>query len=342
MMRNIFLLVILLAVVLIIAMIMRNRESKMYSLAFRKKSDPNDFFWLDKDYTFYQYQVDTERYWLADPFLFESDGKTYVFYEAYDLWTGKGALGFSIVDHENRKLTPPEIVLERKYHFSWPYIFEHDGEIYIMPETCGDYRVRLFRAVNFPHEWTEDEIIHNDIFACDSIFLQDGEKNYLLASDQYHNTPTGTYPSCFVKNTLFTFKPGGKFQLEPDGKIDPAGKIVASGDYGIRNAGKIFTAQGMKIRPGQDCTNRQYGRGVVFFRIYSVEPYREEELFRIDCENIGSHLKQNYTAKIIGLHTYNQSQNYEVIDFAGFRSVPISARIMWKVNCVIKRLRRIF
>lgn len=270
-MMNIFfliLLIILLGATLILALSLRHSNTKMYSIAFRKKNSPNDYFWLDKDYSFEEYEVDTKgRYWLADPFLFEYGGKNYVFYEAYDLWTYKGNIGFSIIDSENKRLTPPEIVLERAYHFSWPYIFEHDGEIYIMPETCKDYKVRLFRAVNFPHEWTEDEILINDICACDSILVHGSRgEEYLLASDKYcHNTPTGTYPSCFVKNTLFTFKPGAKFQLEPNGKIDPAGKIVAVGDYGIRNAGKVFTAQGMMIRPGQDCTNGEYGRGIVFF-----------------------------------------------------------------------------
>ena len=345
-MKNILLAVIYLAVLggllFLIYASLSNKEVKMYTLAFRKKSSSEDYFWLDKDYCFEEYHVAmTGRYWLADPFLFEYGGKGYVFYEAFDLWTGKGNIGVSTLDPENKTLSVPRIVLSRNYHFSWPNVFEYEGEIYMLPETCEDYRVKLFRAVNFPYEWTEDEILVNDIFSCDSIMLNDGNKRYLLTSDQYHNTPTGSYPSCYVKNTLFTFNPEGSLTLEPDGKIDPFGKVVARGDYGIRNAGQAFIAQGMLIRPGQDCRYKQYGRGIVFFRLNSIEPYEEEELFSVDCENISSHIKQDFVKELIGLHTYNTSINWEVIDFAGMRSNPVIARVARKIYAIMKRLRKI-
>ena len=325
-----------------------SRKEKTYFLAFRKRRGENDFFWLDKDYCFEEYSIDCGgKYWLADPFLFERDGKAYVFYEAYDMIRSIGKLGYSILDPDTKTLTPPKIILERKYHFSWPYIFEHNGEIYIMPETIGDYRVRLFRAVNFPDVWTEDEILINDIYSCDSILL-DGSNGvrYLLTSEEYHNTPDGEYASCRVKNMLFEFMQD-KLMLKPAGKINPEGKLAAEGDYGIRNAGKAFRAQGMLIRPGQDCKRTPgvavpYGRGVVFFKVNSIEPYSEEVLFSISCDNIGDHLKPLSHEKVIGLHTYNFSLHFEVIDFAVMKYVPFTLRLCRKVLKVIKKFGKLF
>ncbi|MBQ3402713.1 MAG: hypothetical protein IJG65_05000 [Synergistaceae bacterium] len=320
------------------------RGTKMYNLAFRKKEN-GDFFHLNDDYCFEQYDVDLGgRYWLADPFLFEHNGRDYVFYEAYDLWSGKGKIGFSEIDPQAKKLTPPRIILDKPYHLSWPNVFELGGEIYMMPETCGDYRVRLFRAVNFPYDWEEHSILVNDIWACDSIIMNgsDGRAKYLLASEQYHNTPTGSYPSCYVKNILFTFSSGDSLRLEPEGSIDPQGTVTRRGDYGIRNAGQFFMSEGMLLRPGQDCRNKQYGRGVVFFRVDSLEPYSEHEVFSIDCGNIGPHLRQDYVKELIGLHTYNQSRNFEVIDFAGIRSTTLETRIASKLFTLWKMMRKLY
>ena len=325
------------------------RREKIYSLAFRKRLNNNDFFFIHDDYSFEEYTVDTGgSCWLADPFLFEHGGKVYVFYEAFDMMGRKGRLGYSVLDPDTKTLTPPKIILDRSYHFSWPYIFEQDGEIYIMPETLGDYRVRLFRAVNFPDEWTEDEIIINDIYACDSILLEDGCRRYLLASETYHNTPDGEYASCRVKNVLFEFSPEVRFALKPTGKINPEGRLVSEGDYGIRNAGKIFRADGKLIRPGQNSRRVEglelppYGRGVVLFQIDSINPYSEHEIFAVDCDSITPHLKKKNAEKIIGLHTYNFSEHFEVIDFAFVRPIPLYIRIISKIHLLREGLRKVY
>ena len=108
---------VIIALLVFLFMPFGNKQEKMYSLAFRKKHDENDYFFLNQDYTFEEYAVNCHgRYWLADPFLFEHDEKVYVFYEAYDLYSRKGSLGYSILNPENKTLTPPHIILERKFN----------------------------------------------------------------------------------------------------------------------------------------------------------------------------------------------------------------------------------
>ena len=329
-----------------------SRKERIYSIAFRRRRSTDDFFYLNDDYCFEEYHVDLGgRYWLADPFLFDHDGKTYVFYEAFDMIRRIGRLGYSIINPDTKTLTPPKIILKRPYHFSWPYIFEHDGEIYILPETGQDWRVKLFRAVKFPDVWTEDEILINDIHSCDSILLgnfteRGGGIRYLITSEEYHNTPNGEIPSCRVKNMLFEFMPGEKLKLKPNGKINPEGIRVAEGDYGIRNAGKVFVSDGKLIRPGQDCRElpgvktSPYGRGIVLFRIDSIEPYSEKEIFSVSCESIGTHLKPLTGEDIVGLHTYNLSRDFEVVDFVQMKQAPFKTRTLRRLRDKAKVVKR--
>ncbi len=58
---------------------------------------------------------------------------TYVFYETYEYHTKKGKISCGVLDDGN--ITNLVDVLNLDYHLSYPYIFEEDGEIYLMPET---------------------------------------------------------------------------------------------------------------------------------------------------------------------------------------------------------------
>ena len=50
----------------------------MYSIAIRRRESPSDFFWNHENFKFEELNIDCQnRYWLADPFLFEKGGKVY-------------------------------------------------------------------------------------------------------------------------------------------------------------------------------------------------------------------------------------------------------------------------
>jgi hypothetical protein len=46
-----------------------------------------------------------------------------------------------------------EIVLREKFHLSYPYVFEEDGEAYMVPECGGSGGIQLYRADRFPDRW---------------------------------------------------------------------------------------------------------------------------------------------------------------------------------------------
>lgn len=289
-------------------------KKKMYSLAIRKRLNENDFFWNHSDYEFVECKIDCgSRYWLADPFLFEWGNKVFLFYEAFDLYENKGKIGYSIYNEDEKTFSPPQIIISEKYHMSFPFIFSKGEEIYIMPESCGDYSVHLYRAQSFPKKWERDSIILPDVYACDSVLLEKDNKSFIIASEMYHNVPCEQYSSCWVKNRLYKL----------DGfSVKDEGIKVAEGDFGIRNAGKIFIDNGKCFRIGQDCRGKQYGRGLVLFEIESLEPYSEKEIWHTDFKEIGSHIVRDNRCDILGAHTYNFCSKYEIIDYS--RMAPYS------------------
>lgn len=297
-----------------------------YSIAIRQRKSIDDYFWLQDDFTFTKIVIgSSRRYWYADPFLFEKGGNVYIFFEAFDLLTRKGEIGYCLLN-DNEVLTP-HIVIQEKQHLSFPNIFESDGDIYIMPESCGDRSIHLYRAVDFPNKWERCETLVNDIFACDSILLKNN--NYLLTSKMYGHSVKNRVQSCWVKNVLYKY---GKNMEEEEGCV------VTSGDYGVRNAGNAFEMNGRLVRPGQNCVNGKYGNGLVLWAVNSVEPYSEREIYSIDSEEMQQHLLQHEKneKKIVGTHTYNVSEHYEAIDY----TTDIKIGLLLSIRRFLYRIKR--
>ncbi len=294
------------------------KTEMMYSLAIRRRENQNDHFWMHKDYVFEECSINCHgRYWLADPFLFEKDGNMYLFFEAFDLVDQLGKIGYSVMS-EDGTFSDPKIIIDKKYHMSFPHIFEYGGEIYIMPESCGDWRVRLFKAKQFPDVWEEAEILLPDVYACDSIIIDAKDGEWLLTNEMYHNTPNGTYGSCWVKNYLYKME---------GLTVQETGTKVAEGDFGIRNAGKSFYMDNTLYRIGQDCRNKEYGRGMALFTIESLSPYKETMKWSLDYKEIEPHIKFINKKALIGTHTYNFSERFEIIDMSFDKPVGSFTRV---------------
>lgn len=288
-------------------------EEEIYSIAIRRRLNKDDRFWMHPDYVFKTCRiVKPDNYWLADPFLFEKNGETYIFYEAYDLVENKGKIGYSLYRDEE---TPIEvnIIIDQPYHMSFPYIFKIKDDIYIMPETSADYRLLIYKSKAFPYKWELSKVIMNDGYVCDSIILQTGEQNFLVANEMFHNTPSGEQKSCYIKTLIAP--------LKADLTIVGDSRLVLEGDFGIRNAGDIITIGNEKYRIGQDCTDNIYGKGLVLFKIESINPYKESMVWNLKASDVCTHIEGASKEKVIGCHTYNSSEHYEIIDYYQFKSV---------------------
>ncbi len=238
---------------------------------------------------------ESKRYWYADPFLFEHGGKIYLFVEMFDNVTEKGLVGVSVLGSNG--FSVPEVVLEESFHLSYPYVFEEDGEIYMMPETMGDGCVQLYKAVDFPKRWQKHRVLVSEKGLVDTVIC--GE--WLLASRVTDSVKKETQLQLFNMHT---------------GEAHPANQHIA-GSQLSRGAGRAFECGGKLIRPAQNCSGGVYGAGLVFYSVDEISDtaYSETEAFRLEPSQIN--LSSGSPAR--GVHTYARCGNLEIVDIKKYR-----------------------
>lgn len=267
-------------------------ELDYYRVAFRKKGK---HALLTDAVTPFKAIRNNWRYWVADPFVFEYDGETYIFAELFDYLRRRGVIGYSKLGSNGNFSRWKEIIVE-PYHMSYPQIFEYDGEIYIVPETGSGRTLDMYRAVDFPDKWEKSVNLAKDVVFADTTLLNRGGKLYALALDMER-----------TKNSelvLFGVNENMKLCSTELG-------CVVNDPVTARAAGEMFEYGGKLMRVSQDCSE-EYGKRLNFLEVDSdfSSYYREKTVKTVDVKDLN----------IIGIknplrvHTYNSSENYEVID----------------------------
>lgn len=88
----------------------------------------------------------------ADPFGMWRDGRLYVFVEIYDYRVRIGRIEVLTYD-SGLNLIARQPALSEPWHLSYPYVFEAEGETWMLPEAHRARRLTLYRATTFPHAW---------------------------------------------------------------------------------------------------------------------------------------------------------------------------------------------
>ena len=107
----------------------------------------------------------------ADPFIHRSDDKICIFYEDYNYSNKKGKISCSEVKKDG-EITKYEDLLKLNEHQSFPFIFECDGGLYMVPETRESRNIQLFKCRKFPADWVKVKDIFTDIDAVDTVIFQ--------------------------------------------------------------------------------------------------------------------------------------------------------------------------
>jgi hypothetical protein len=89
---------------------------------------------------------------LADPFGFQQNGSLYVFYEHFDYSRFNGWLVALKTDRDFAKWESHD-VMPQSVHASYPFLLEHAGQLYCIPETQKAGEVKLYRSERLPDKW---------------------------------------------------------------------------------------------------------------------------------------------------------------------------------------------
>ena len=229
----------------------------------------------------------------ADPFVFTHQGRDHVFFEDFDYRRGKGSIACLAFD-ENGRPGRPQTVLRTDYHLSYPFLFEWEGEIYLLPETAETNNVRLFRCRQFPDQWEPDREMLEGRPLVDATVHEHEGRWYMFVN--------GGEAGGSLSDELFLFI--GETPLGP-WRPHPANPIK-SDIRSARPAGRLFRRNGELIRPAQDCAET-YGHAINLCRVEELSETRYRE-------RIVDRIEPSWRAGISGCHTLSFSDRLEVID----------------------------
>lgn len=210
---------------------------------------------------------DTEA--VADPFLFVTDaGDWHMFFEVYDGdREPTAAIAHATSADAGRTWQYDRVVLATDVHLSFPYVFRHAGEHYMLPDpwskTDRQAPITLYRARSFPTEWTPvAEVLSPERPMHDCVLFHRDGRWWALVGDQQN---------------LYVYHSEA---LEADGwRPHEANPVVQGRPSAARPAGRPVVRPEYVLVFLQDCA-RRYGHRVRAYRVteLSASTYTDHEV----------------------------------------------------------------
>lgn len=257
-------------------------SNKQYNLANHHLSYKN----------FIRIEQPKNKFW-ADPFIIYHEKKHYLLFEEYDYSLKKGIIRISEINDQGLAHAPITI-LQEEFHFSNPYVFVEDGNLYLLPEQAQSGEIALYQCIHFPDHWQKVATLLKGGYYADPILLKKDNKWWLFVVEKMsnHGFPS-VYGKLWFADNLF-----GEWQEHPMSPIATDCRIS-------RSAGAFFEENNQLIRPVQDCSN-EYGYKINFLHIMQLtESTYQDTLF--------THLEPK-AFQVDGIHTYNFTDGMTVID----------------------------
>lgn len=235
-----------------------------------------------------------DRFW-ADPHVVYRNGRYYIFVAEYLHQRGKGHIAVMEMD-DTGSYSAPQPVLTRPYHLSYPFVFEWQGDYYMIPETSTNNSVEVYRCVEFPTRWKFCGTLIENVTAANATLHCDGQKWWLFANVRER-------PGASLRDELFLFS--ADTPLTKHWTAHPENPVV-SDIRRSRPAGRLFEHRGQLYRPSQD-SSRGVGYAVKINRVVTLNEseYREEEV---------SSLEPLWANDLRGVQTLSHAHRLTVVD----------------------------
>lgn len=236
-----------------------------------------------------------DRFW-ADPCAVHYRGQHALFLEECEYATEVGYLSVIPFDDSGQPVLPPRPILRRPGHLSYPFVFEDEGVLYMVPESAANRTISLYRCRRFPDEWEFVMHFAENLRAYDTTIWKHDGRYWMFATVCEHDEATSW-------DELFLFHSDSL--LSRNWTPHPCNPIVSDARR-ARPAGAIFEHEGKWYRPSQDCS-RRYGGAVVLQRIDVIDVHRYSET---PVGRIGPDGK----AGMLGTHTISRAGRLSCVD----------------------------
>lgn len=242
---------------------------------------------------FQEIQAPAGRYW-ADPFAVTSDGVTQLFFEDFDLRAGRGHIATGRLEKDG--LHDVTAIVRPDYHLSYPFVFEHSGALWMIPESFSAGRIEVWRCDEYPHRWSKSHDLMTDVSAVDTTLFHHYDRWWMFTN--IDRSGFGDHG-----DELHLFRADDPLSTE---WLPHPRNPISTDAYSARMAGAIIESDGLLLRPAQRGSAR-YGTGLHFLRIDELSPtsYRE---------TLVETLLPNWDRDIVGVHHCHSSAGLVVMD----------------------------
>jgi hypothetical protein len=182
-----------------------------------------------------------DRSW-ADPFLWKRGDDWFIFCEEWLTHKPHGHISVMQITRDGQVVSPARPVLEKDHHLSYPFLFEHEGTLHMLPEGGHGRAIDVYQCEEFPGRWRKRATLMRDLQYVDATLFEHAAKWWLFVTIK-----RGLFA---LNRDLFVF--WADTPLTDRWHPHPANPVVR--DFkGARPAGRIFELGGKLFRPSQDC-----------------------------------------------------------------------------------------
>lgn len=195
----------------------------------------------------------------ADPFTKEINGQRAYFFERFNYNTHKGHIAMTWGDDVEEKA-----VIQNNKHYSYPYIFSHQGENYCLPECFESNGIEVYK-IGTDGTFTLQKTLLQGLQVVDPTLLYYNNKFWLFF----------TLKTSLPNAELYIYHSESLLGNYIPHKLNPVKTDIAS----ARPAGSIFIYNDKYIRPAQNCSTT-YGGSLVLNHIVELTEteFKEEKL----------------------------------------------------------------
>jgi hypothetical protein len=194
----------------------------------------------------------------ADPFVITYNNSTIMFVEEFDTLAKKGMISAIDITGETPKAIGP--VLEESFHLSFPFVFNYEQKVYMIPESSRAHQIRLYESTLFPIKWKLVKVIMDNINAADSMVLKHNNRWFLFTN--ICSAGLGDFNSelhIYYADSIFSD------HWSPIGSGNP----VIFDSLRARNAGLIFNDDKI-YRINQIHGKNHYGKSIGINRVHDL------------------------------------------------------------------------
>jgi hypothetical protein len=270
---------------------LRRAEIYHWRICLRQIDSPKLIAGLSSNKSNFRLMPCPPGHFYADPFLLRDRGQVWLFFEDYLYGEKRGRISCAPVQSD-LSIGAPTVCLDRSYHLSYPLVFHHDGEVFMIPESSQNQSVELWRATNFPFSWKLEKTLFSDSLVDTTPVFHEGRWYFFTTFSE----PAGNaaFGALFSSDSIT-----GGWVHHPNSPISTDVRYA-------RSAGAILKFENRLLRPIQDCSEN-YGRRIYVEEILELTPdaYRRRRLHSIEPD---------WDKSLKGVHTYTFCDGIEVLD----------------------------